>query len=92
MPRALNAIQFVSANHKLVTSGPYRFTRNPMYLGLVIVTLGIAVWVGAWPMFIAPIAIFATINWVHIPFEEAKMHRQFGATYDGYVGRVRRWV
>jgi protein-S-isoprenylcysteine O-methyltransferase Ste14 len=63
-----------------------------MYLGLVIVTLGIAVWVGAWPMFIAPIAVFATANWIHIPFEENKMRRQFGATCDGYVRRVRRWV
>lgn len=80
------------SNRKLITDGPYRFTRNPMYLGLVIVTLGIALWVGAWPMFLAPIAIFATTNWVHIPYEEAKMRRQFGATYDGYVGRVRRWV
>jgi len=80
------------ANRTLVTSGPYRFTRNPMYLGLVIVTLGIAVWVGAWPMFIAPIAVFATANWIHIAFEEDKMRRQFGATYDGYVRRVRRWV
>ena len=80
------------SNRKLITDGPYRFTRNPMYLGLVIVTLGIAVWVGAWPMFLAPIAIFATTNWGHIPYEEAKMRRQFGATYDGYVGRVRRWV
>ena len=81
-----------STNRKLLTDGPYRFTRNPMYLGLVIVTLGIAVWVGAWPMFIAPIAVFATVNWVHIPFEEDKMRRQFGATYDDYVSRVRRWV
>ena len=80
------------SNRKLITDGPYRFTRNPMYLGLVIVTLGIAVWVGAWPMFLAPIAIFATTNWVHIPYEEAKMRHQFGATYDGYIGRVRRWV
>jgi len=79
-------------NRELITLGPYRFTRNPMYLGLVIVTLGIAVWVGAWPMFLAPIAIFVTANRVHIPYEEAKMRRQFGATYDGYVGRVRRWV
>jgi protein-S-isoprenylcysteine O-methyltransferase Ste14 len=70
------------ANRKLITIGPDRFTRNPMYLGLVIVTLGIAVWVGAWPMFLAPIAVLATANWVHIPFEEAKMRRQFGATYD----------
>jgi protein-S-isoprenylcysteine O-methyltransferase Ste14 len=79
-------------NRKLITSGPYQFTRNPMYLGLVILTLGIAIWVGAWPMFGAPIALFATANWVHIPFEEAKMRRQFGAVYDDYVARVRRWI
>ena len=80
------------ANSKLVTSGPYNFTRNPMYLGLVIVTLGIAVWVGAWPMFVAPVAVFVTANWVHIPFEEAKMRRQFGTQFDDYLRRVRRWV
>ncbi|MFB9262766.1 methyltransferase family protein [Bradyrhizobium erythrophlei] len=80
------------ANRTLVTSGPYRFTRNPMYLGLVLLALGIALWVGAWPMFLAPIAVFATTNWVHIPFEEAKMRRQFGASYDDYTARVRRWV
>src|SRR6476660_9240897 len=77
-------------NRKLVTSGPYQFTRNPMYLGLVTLVLGIALWVGEWPMFIAPVAIFATANWVHIPFEEAKMRHQFGATYEDYVERVRR--
>ena len=47
----------------------YVLTAYPMYLGLVILTLGIAIWVGAWPMFGAPIALFATANWVHIPFE-----------------------
>jgi protein-S-isoprenylcysteine O-methyltransferase Ste14 len=80
------------ANRKLVTGGPYHFTRNPMYLGLVVITLGIAFWVGAWPMFAAPIAVFSTANWVHIPFEEAKMRRQFAAEFDDYVGRVRRWI
>ena len=53
-----------TTNRKLVTRGPFRFTRNPMYLGLVIATLGIAFWVGAWPMFLAPIAVFVTTNWV----------------------------
>ena len=80
------------ANHKLVTSGPFRVTRNPMYLGLVIVTLGVAVWVGAWPMFLAPIAVAATANWVHIPYEEAKMRRQFPADFEAYASRVRRWI
>lgn len=79
-------------NQKLVISGPCQFTRNPMYLGLVILTLGIAVWAGTWPMMIVPFAVFATANWVHIPFEEAKMRRQFGASYDDYLSRVRRWV
>lgn len=79
-------------NRKLVTGGPYRFTRNPMYLGLVIITLGIAFWVGAWPMFAAPIAVFVTSNWVHIPFEEAKMRRQFPKDFDDYIRHVRRWV
>jgi protein-S-isoprenylcysteine O-methyltransferase Ste14 len=79
-------------NRKLVITGPFRLTRNPMYLGLVIFALGIAIWVGAWPMFLAPTAVFATTNWGHIPFEEAKMRGQFGAAYDGYVSQVRRWI
>ena len=80
------------ANRKLVTSGPFRLTRNPMYLGLVLVTLGIALWVGAWPMLLAPIAAFATANWAHIPFEEEKMRRQFGASFDAYTSKTRRWI
>ena len=79
-------------NRALVVDGPYRYTRNPMYLGLVLVTLGIAIGIGAWPMFLAPVAVFATANWVHIPFEEAKMRRQFGAAFDEYTARVRRWI
>jgi protein-S-isoprenylcysteine O-methyltransferase Ste14 len=63
-----------------------------MYLSLVIVTLGIAVWRGDWPMFLAPAAIFATTNWLHIPFEEANMRREFGVAFEAYARRVRRWL
>jgi protein-S-isoprenylcysteine O-methyltransferase Ste14 len=79
-------------NRVLITAGPNRLTRNPMYLGLVIIALGLAVWVGWWPMLAAPILAFLTANFVHVPFEEAKMRRQFGAAYDAYAARVRRWV
>jgi protein-S-isoprenylcysteine O-methyltransferase Ste14 len=80
------------ANRRLVTFGPFRLSRNPMYLGLVLTTLGVAFWGGAWPMFLAPIAIFATTNWAHMPFEEEKMRRQFGASFDAYASKVRRWI
>jgi protein-S-isoprenylcysteine O-methyltransferase Ste14 len=80
------------ANRALVTSGPFRFTRNPMYSGLITITLGIACWVGDWPMFLAPIALFVTLNWVHIPFEEEKMRRQFGEAFDAYRAKVGRWI
>jgi len=79
-------------NTSLVVRGPYAVTRNPMYLGLVSLTVGVALWVGLLPMFLVPVLVFATVNYVHIPFEEGKMRRQFGAAYDDYLRRVRRWV
>jgi protein-S-isoprenylcysteine O-methyltransferase Ste14 len=79
-------------NTSLVVRGPFGVTRNPMYLGLVIMTLGIAFWVGLLPMFAVPVAVFATTNCVHIPFEEKNLRRQFGAAFDDYLRRVRRWI
>jgi len=79
-------------NKLLVTDGPFRFTRNPMYLGLTIFTFGIALCVGSLPMFAVPIMLFLTVTFVHIPFEEEKMRRQFGPIFDDYTHRVRRWI
>ena len=79
-------------NKRLVVRGPFRFTRNPMYLGLLLLTLGIAFLVGSLPMFAVPFVVFAIANWAHIPFEEAKMHRQFVAEFDNYINQVRRWI
>lgn len=79
-------------NKSLIIRGPYCFTRNPMYLGLIVLTLGIAVRVGSMPMFAVPVLLFTTANWVHIPFEEAKMRRQFGAEFGVYTSQVRRWI
>ena len=81
-----------TANAKLVTHAPYGVSRNPMYLGLVVATLGMAIWVGSWPMLAAPVLTFLTADRVHVPFEEAKMRRQFGGDFDAYVARVRRWL
>jgi len=73
-------------NKALVTYGPYALTRNPMYVGMVTITLGVALLVGA------PALLFLLDNFIIIPFEEAKMERQFGDAYRAYKARVRRWI
>ncbi|HVZ69271.1 MAG TPA: isoprenylcysteine carboxylmethyltransferase family protein [Rhizomicrobium sp.] len=79
-------------NTKLVTRGAFAVTRNPMYLGILVFTLGIALWAGSLPMFAVPVLMFVVCNQIHIPFEEAKMRLQFGDAYDAYAARVRRWI
>ncbi len=79
-------------NDALVTGGLFSFTRNPMYLGMVLFCVGGALWMERWTMLAAPFLMFAVANGVFIPFEEAKMRRQFGDVFDAYTRRVRRWL
>lgn len=81
-----------TTNNALVSGGVFSFTRNPMYLGMVLICLAMALWFGRPPMLFAPLAMFAIINTAFIPFEEAKMRRQFGDAFDTYCNRVRRWI
>ena len=77
---------------QLVTSGPYRITRNPMYLGLELVLFG-AFFLAKSPFFLVPpIVFFLFINFVQIPFEENLMTERFGRSYEEYCRRVRRWL
>lgn len=82
-----------SHDHRaLVASGPFRFTRNPMYLGIVVTGVGAALVAGTWLMWLVPIVIFALDNFVIIPFEERSMERTHGDAYRVYKARVRRWI
>ena len=76
----------------LVTSGPYRFTRNPMYLGFTLMYLGVAFWANtAWPLLFLPVVLVA-MHFGVIVREEAYMAATFGEEYEQYRARVRRWV
>ena len=79
-------------NNALVTTGVYALTRNPMYVGVILASVGIALFFGRPLMLLAPLVVFIITNWVLIPFEEAKMRRQFGTAFDDYCRRVRRWI
>lgn len=80
------------ASSKLVTWGPYRFTRNPMYVGLLIAYLGEAGLLRQfWPAVLLPLVV-VYVNWIVIPVEEAKLEEVFGEDYQRYRARVRRWI
>jgi protein-S-isoprenylcysteine O-methyltransferase Ste14 len=77
---------------KLVAWGPYRFSRNPMYVGLALAYIGEAgILKQFWPLLLLPL-IVAYLNWVVIPVEEARLIEAFGAEYERYRATVRRWI
>lgn len=77
----------------LVTEGVFGHTRNPMYLGFAIALMGFAILLGgaASSFLLAGLFVLITDRW-YIAFEENAMRRRFGAEYDEYCRRVRRWV
>ncbi len=76
----------------LVTAGPFRLSRNPMYLGVFVMLLGVAVGVGSLPMLIAPVGFFAFMSVVFVPYEEHRLREAFGDAYLSYTQKVRRWM
>ena len=85
----------VIPNHpasRLVTWGPYRFGRNPMYLGLTILYCGVAVWMNSlWAFLLLPLVIALLIGLV-IRRQERYLTDAFGQAYRDYCGRVPRWI
>jgi protein-S-isoprenylcysteine O-methyltransferase Ste14 len=76
----------------LVVEGLYRRTRNPMYLGMATALFGVAVLLRTLEMFVVPFLFIATLNMTWVPYEEWVLSSRFGAAYDDYRARVRRWL
>lgn len=76
----------------LVIAGPYRFTRNPMYVGFTLIHLGITCWVNSvWPL-AALVVVLPVMQQFVIRREERYMEIRFGDDYRAYMRRVRRWL
>ncbi len=86
-----NIIPYKSPD-KIVTEGPFRFSRNPMYLGMVLVLTGTTALLGILEGLYFVIFFFIVANWWYIPFEEMKMEKVFGDQFIDYKKRVRRWL
>lgn len=81
-----------AANNALVTNGVFAFTRNPMYLGMAAVHLGLALGLGSIGGLIGLAFAVVAIQTQVIMREEAYMATRFGADYDRYRQQVRRWL
>jgi len=75
----------------LVKDGLYKYSRNPMYLGGIIILIGIAILISNIIAFFLPFLFFLIMNFMFIPFEEEKMHFEIGDEYIEYKKKVRRW-
>ncbi len=78
----------LAKNQKLAMSGPYAYTRNPLYLGSALIGAGLAWAGGSWILALAFALLFAAVYWPVIRREEDYLRRQFGEVYDGYAKRV----
>jgi protein-S-isoprenylcysteine O-methyltransferase Ste14 len=76
----------------LVLDGPFRFTRNPLYLAMALLTAGVGLWLDTWWVLILLVPAVVLVDRVVIAREEAYLRRRFGAEYDAFTARVRRWL
>jgi len=76
----------------LVTDGIYSITRNPMYVGMLLVLTAFVLWLGAPSAFLAAGAFFLSIDRFQIRSEERFLGQNFGKNYEDYTKRVPRWL
>lgn len=77
---------------RLVTSGPYRYSRNPMYVGILAILAGEAVLYADLRLFVFLVAMTVVFNFFILDYEERALGRQFGEAYARYRGAVPRWL
>jgi protein-S-isoprenylcysteine O-methyltransferase Ste14 len=90
--RAGTSVQGSKRSTVIVRTGPYRFSRNPIYLAFILFVLGLSVWLNnAW-LLVTLLPAVGLIAMVVIPREERFLERNFNDQYLSYKARVRRWL
>jgi protein-S-isoprenylcysteine O-methyltransferase Ste14 len=90
-PRAGGSSGMERPPERIIASGPYRYTRNPMYLGHIIFMIGLAVTFWSW-FALAILAVRAVWFQRRVLQDEARLEKLFGADYAAYRARVKRWI
>lgn len=92
MRRAGTRVETVQPTTAIVAAGPYRFSRNPIYLAMMAGLVGLAIGFNNGWMLVALVAFFLIIRYGVVVREEAYLARKFGDVYLGYKSQVRRWL
>jgi len=92
LKRQRATIDFLQAPNQLVLDGPFRISRNPIYLSGVATSFGLAILLGSLITFVFPPALWVTLSGLYIPAEEELLEKTFGERYLEYKRRVRRWI
>jgi protein-S-isoprenylcysteine O-methyltransferase Ste14 len=92
MRRAGTRVEPYKPTTTIVANGPYRFTRNPIYIGMFLGQAGLAIGLDDLWVLATLVPFYLVIRYGVIAREEAYLDRKFGAVYLGYKSRVRRWL
>ena len=76
----------------LISSGPFKFSRNPIYLGMLTVLVGVAFLMSSLSAIIIAFVFWIIINFTWIAHEEKKLHELFSEDWENYSSKVRRWI
>jgi len=77
---------------ELVVTGFYRYVRNPIYVGVMLIFLAHFLWFGYWALLLYTLLSFIGVHFFIILYEEPMLKRKFGAAYEEYIRRVPRWI
>jgi len=86
------SVQLHGKTSHLVTDGPFRMSRNPMYLGMLMWLVGLAMLLGSLTSFAFPALLFLLLNYIIVPMEERNLRQLHPQEYAEYQRRVRRWL
>ncbi len=75
-----------------IKTGPFKYSRNPIYLGLLMILIGFGFVIGSFSSFIGAIIFFIITDMWSVPFEEKRLSKIFGEEYVEYKSKVRRWL
>ena len=90
--RAHTAVKPFEESSVLITNGAFRISRNPMYLGFVLILIGIAFLVGSLTPYVVVLGFAILMDRMYIVVEERKLAAKFGAEWEEYKQRTRRWL